>query len=81
MKQIYVSDETAKLIEELPRGSKTKVIDYILQAFLTEVINKATLKDLKPENFPDFFENLVKEICKEKKDENSYKQKTKPKYF
>ena len=71
MKQIYVSEETAKLIEELPRGSKTKIIDYILQSFLNEVVNRAKIRDLKDDNFPIFFEKMLKEICEERKNENT----------
>jgi len=79
MKQIYVSEETAKLIEELPRGSKTKIIDYILQSFLNEVINRARIKDLKDDNFPIFFENMLKQLCEEKNNGNSNKEKLKEK--
>lgn len=71
MKQIYVSEETAKLIEELPRGSKTKIIDYILQSFLNEVVSRAKIRDLKDDNFPIFFEKMLKEICEERKNENT----------
>ena len=73
VKQVYVSDETYRHIEKLPKGSKTLVIDTILNKFLGEVINRARITDLQKDKFPVFLEKMIEEMCNERNSSKSNK--------
>lgn len=63
MKQIYVSDEVAELVKMFPKGMRTQVVDIILKDFLVKILDNATLNDLRPENFEEFYKRLIISIA------------------